>query len=160
MDSMAKIFFERAKNESRLASGLIIVSENLEIKRLMGVNDSDTFYSASISHAYYSIFYAAKALLLTENVKTAMPEEHKKTYNEFKKIFVDSGKLDLELLKIYSELIVRADELLGIFKTEKGKRSDFTYKTIPQANKIPADESVENATKFLFHTTNYLEKIK
>ncbi len=86
MDSMAKIFFERAKNESRLASGLIIVSENLEIKRLMGVNDSDTFYSASISHAYYSIFYAAKALLLTENVKTAMPEEHKKTYNEFKKI--------------------------------------------------------------------------
>jgi len=38
---------------------------------------------------------------------------------------------------------------LGIFKEEKWKRGHYTYKTIPQANKGPAEESIENAKTFL-----------
>ncbi|MEM3127286.1 MAG: hypothetical protein QW331_04445 [Candidatus Woesearchaeota archaeon] len=112
------------------------------------------------SHSYYSIFYVAKALLLTEGVKTEVPEEHKKTYEAFKKIFVDSERLDLELFRIYQKMMIRAEELLGIFEIEKGKRAKFTYKTIPQANKEPAEESLMNAAKFLQNCNTYLEKSK
>ena len=52
-----------------------------------------------------------------------MPDVHKKTYEIFKAEFVDSGILDIELLKIYEKMIVRADELLQIFKDENGKRT-------------------------------------
>ena len=51
------------------------------------------------------IFYSAKALLMTEGLKTEAPEIHKKTFDLFKSTFVDTGKLDLELLKIYKEMI-------------------------------------------------------
>ena len=44
-----------------------------------------TFYSSVISHSYYSIFYAAKALLLKKGLKTESPNVHTKTYFIFKK---------------------------------------------------------------------------
>lgn len=100
-----------------------------------------SFYSSVISHSYYAIFYAAKALLLTKKIATKSPEVHKNTFNEFKINFVDTNELDVSFLKIYKKMLVRADELLGIFKDEKWKREHFTYQTIPQANKEPAEDS-------------------
>jgi len=50
------------------------------------------------------------------------------------------GILDVNLLTIYKKMMVRADQLLQIFKDEKWKRGHFTYETIPQANKDPADD--------------------
>ena len=108
-----------------------------------------TFYSSAISHSYYAIFYAAKAILLTKGIVTSMPGAHKKTYEAFKSEFVDSGVIDIELLKIYQKMIVRADELLQIFKDEKWKRGHFTYQTIPQANREPAGQSIKNAMVFV-----------
>ncbi len=113
-----------------------------------------TFYSAVISHSYYAIFYSAKALLIKKDIETKSPEIHKKTFEEFKKNFVDTKELDLELLKIYRKMIVRADELLEIFKDEKWKRGHFTYQTIPQANKEPAEDSIKNAKFFVSHIAN------
>jgi len=160
MDSEVKIYLSRAENELRLAKAVFKLSADERIKDELGVLMEDTFYSASISHSYYSIFYAAKALLLTKGMKTASPNVHSKTYDEFKKLFVDTGELDLELLKIYDKMIVRADDLLGLFKVEKSKRGDFTYKTIAQANIEPANESIENSKKFLANIKNVIEKPK
>ena len=112
-----------------------------------------TFYSSAISHSYYCIFFGAKAILLTKNIKTKAPEVHKKTFEAFKEHFVESGVLDVELLNIYKKIIVKADELLQIFKDEKWKRGHFTYQTIPQANMEPAQQSIENAKKFLKNIT-------
>jgi uncharacterized protein (UPF0332 family) len=98
-------------------------------------------------HSYYGIFYGAKAYLAKKGIKVSAPEEHKKTFDEFKQ-FVESGKLDVELLKIYQEALVRAEYLLGLFKEEKKKRGEFTYRTMPQANKEPAKESLEHAKIF------------
>ncbi len=53
-------------------------------------------------------------------------------------------------------MIVRAETLLEIFKTEKRKRGDFTYNTIPQANVEPAEESIKNAKEFIKHCNVYL----
>lgn len=77
-------------------------------------------------------------MLLTKNIETEAPDVHKKTLNSFKEEFIDSGLLDAKLLIIYKQMIIRAETLLEIFRTEKRKRGEFTYNTIPQANFEPA----------------------
>ncbi|MDI6738317.1 MAG: hypothetical protein QME12_07445 [Nanoarchaeota archaeon] len=148
MDSKALLYLERAKNELDLAGAIFKVSTKPEIKLLLELKEDATFFSDAISNAYYCIFYCAKAFLCSKGIITEPPEEHQKTYAEFEK-FVLSGEIDVELLNIYESLVVRADELLGIFKWEKSKRGKFTYRKLPQANIEPAIESISNAEKFL-----------
>ena len=148
MDSMIEIYLNRANNEILLAQSIKRLSETPEDKENFNLPSDITFYSSVISHSYYSIFYAAKAILLTKDIKTYPPEVHKKTYDKFKETFVDTGILDVNLLTIYKKMIIKADQLLQIFKTEKKKRGEFTYTTIPQANKDPANDSLDHARTF------------
>lgn len=101
-----------------------------------------------ISHSYYCIFFSAKAILAEEDIETAAPEVHKKTIEAFENSLVKTGKLDTQLLTIYKKMMIRADELLGIFSKEKKKRGEFTYQKLPQANRDPAQESFDNASLF------------
>ncbi len=158
MDSMVEIYINRANNELLASESLKKLSEESQEKLHFELPSDITFYSAVISHAYYSIFYATKAILLTKNIKTASPEIHKKTYEEFKKTFVDTGLLDVRLLEIYQKLIIRADQLLQIIKDEKWKRGHFTYETIPQANQKPAHDSINNAKFFISNITRIIKK--
>lgn len=158
MDLMVRIYLERAENELLVAKTLKKVTENNETKKYLELEEGTTFYSSVISHSYYSIFFTAKAILLSKSIKTEMPDVHKKTYEEFKKHFVETGILDVRLLEIYQKMAIRADELLEIFKDEKWKRGHFTYQTIPQANKEPAEHSVQNASVFLKNIKLILEK--
>lgn len=158
MDSLVSIYLQRSRNEVNAAKLLFAVSNSVDKKIEFQLEEDTTFYSAVISHSYYAIFYAAKAILLSKGFKTDMPDVHKKTFEEFKKNFVDAGLLDVELLKMYEKLVVRADVLLGIFKDEKWKRGHFTYQTIPEANKEPAEQSIQNAVTFLKNIVLVLEK--
>lgn len=158
MDLMAELYLERANNEHLLAEAIKKISETDDVKKELRLPEKITFYSAAISHSYYAIFYSAKAALITKKIETKSPEIHKKTFEEFKKQFVESGILDTELLIIYKKMIIRADELLQIFKNEKWKRGHFTYSTIPQANQKPAEESIKNATKFIKNIRTILDK--
>jgi uncharacterized protein (UPF0332 family) len=156
MDS--KLFIHRAENEIKLAEIIFAISEKLSIqKEIFKVNEPETYFSAAIAHSYYSIFYSAKAYLAKKGIVISAPEEHKKAFDEFKKL-VETGELDVELLKIYQEAIVRAEYLLGIFKEEKKKRGEFTYRTMPQANKEPAKESIEHSKTFFKHMIALLQK--
>lgn len=149
MDS--KLYIHRAENEIKLAGIIFAISEEPNIqKETFEINDPETYYSAVIAHSYYSIFYGAKAYLAKKGIEISAPEVHKKAFAEFKK-FVESGELDVELLKIYQEALIRAEYLLGIFKEEKKKRGEFTYRTMPQANKEPAKESIEHTKIFFKH---------
>ncbi len=143
-----KLYLHRAENEIKLAEIIFAISEEPEIqKETFKINYPETYFSAVITHSYYSIFYGAKSYLIKKGIEITAPEEHKKSFDEFKK-FVESGELDVELLKIYQEALVRAEYLLGIFKEEKKKRGEFTYRTMPQANREPARESIEHAKTF------------
>lgn len=148
MDSQVKILTERAETELVLAEKIRIISEDKEIKHLLKIADEMTFYSAVISHSYYSIFYASKAYLLNKGIKINAPAEHLQAYEEFKK-FVDNKEIDYELLRIYQDALIKAEVLLKIFKNEKEKRTNFTYNTISQANKAPAEESISNSKIFI-----------
>ena len=154
MSDEAELYLQRAENELVAAQMLFEVSSNSALQKEQFKLEKDfTFYSTVISHSYYSIFYSAKAILIKDGVKTEAPEVHKKTLEAFEKYMVSTGKLDIELLKIYQKMIVRADVLLGIFFVEKRKRGEFTYQTLPQANKEPAQESLSNAS-FFFKNIN------
>jgi len=151
MDSDTKLYLERAQNELKLAEIVMQISINKDIQtKIPEIDKPDTYFSSVITHAYYSIFYTAKAYLIIKGIITKAPEEHKKTYDEFRRL-VSQGIVDKELLRLYEEVLVKAEELLGIFKIEKKKRGEFTYQRIAQANLEPAKESLKNAKTFLKH---------
>ena len=157
MDSDTKLYLERANNELKLAEIVMQISINKDIQtQIPEIDRPDTYFSSVISHSYYSIFYTAKAYLIMKGIKTKVPEEHKKTYEEFRKL-VSQGIVDEELLRLYEEVLIKAEKLLGIFKIEKKKRVEFTYKRIAQANLEPAKESLENAKTFLKHIRRLCE---
>ncbi len=106
MDSI--LYLERAENELELAKVIFTITNEKNIQEnIFGLKQPLTFFSAVISHSYYSIFYAAKSYLLTKGIKTDSPEEHKKTFEEFKKL-VEKGIIDVELLKIYEEMYMHS----------------------------------------------------
>ncbi len=151
MDSDTKLYLQRAQNELKLAEIVMQISINKDIQtKIPEIDKPDTYFSSVISHAYYSIFYTAKAYLIMKRIITKAPEEHKKTYEEFKKL-VSQGIVDKELLILYEEVLIKAEKLLGIFKIEKKKRGEFTYQRIAQANLEPAKESLKNAKTFFKH---------
>ena len=155
MDSKVELYLKRSRTEINMAILLIKLSSNKQLHEF-DIPEEETFYSGVISHCYYSIFYSAKAMLLTKGIEREGPEIHKKTLNDFKEQFIDTGLLDAKLLLIYKKMIVKAESLLEIFKIEKRKRGDFTYNTIAQANIEPANESLENAKIFFKYCNAFL----
>ena len=148
MDSNIKLLLERAENELDLAKMIYTTTEDKNIQtEVFHLGKVQTFYSSVISHSYYCIFYSVKAYLLMKGTKTEAPEIHKKTFKAFKK-FVSEGAVSEELLKIYEDVLIKAETLLEIFKSEKRKRGEFTYQKIAQANREPANQSLENAKTF------------
>ena len=157
MNDEAELYLQRAENELVAAQMLFDVSSNSTLQREQFKLEKEfTFYSMVIGHSYYSIFYSAKAILIRVGIKTDAPEVHKKTLEAFEKYLVSTGKLDMEMLKIYQKMMVRADDLLGIFSMEKRKRGEFTYQKLPQANREPAEESLHNALFFFKHINKIL----
>ena len=159
MNGETELYLQRAENELIAAQVLFDISSNTKLQRdQFKLEKNFTFYSSVINHSYYSIFYSVKASLIKIGIKTDAPEVHKKTLEAFENYLVKTGKLDVELLKIYREMVVRAEELLGIFSKEKGKRGKFTYQKLPQANREPAKESFDNASFFFKNINKILRK--
>ncbi|HLC72009.1 MAG TPA: hypothetical protein VJH37_00335 [Candidatus Nanoarchaeia archaeon] len=158
MDSRVNLWLSRANNELTMAQILKRVSEEPELKKEFQIHSSSTFYNGVISHAYYAIFYAARAALLLEKVEVKAPKIHTKAYNRFKNVFVDTGKLNRHLFKYYTSTFVMAGDLLQIMEKEKKKRSEFTYNTISTANQAPSEESITNALQFISHIKTFIQQ--
>ena len=159
MSDEAELYLQGAENELIAAQIFFEISSNPILQKEQFKLEKDfTFYSIVIGHSYYSIFNSAKAILIKNGIKTEAPEVHKKTLDAFETYLVKTGKLDMELLKIYKKIVVRADSLLGIFSSEKRKRGEFTYQKLPQANQEPAQESLNNASFFFKNINKVLRK--
>jgi len=156
MDIRVKGYLDRAENELILAKANFELSTEARAKEMLKIPLNKTFFNNVISESYYSIFYSAKAYLISEGLVTSAPEEHKKTYDEFKKI-VESKKLDRQLAEIYEEESNKAETLLRIFFDEKRNRGRFTYNLNANANLPFAESSIKNARKFLSTIKNLLE---
>mgnify|MGYP001567241458 CR=1 FL=1 len=155
MDSEVKLYLERAENKIIIAKASFEISLDNNKKEQLGIPINQTFFNDVISHAYYAIFYSAKAYLISKEIKTKAPEEHKKTYEEFKKII--ASKLNNQLVDIYDTETTKAEVLLNIFFTEKRKRGRFTYNIKSEANIPYARESIDNAVKFVSIIKNIID---
>ncbi|MDI6737917.1 MAG: HEPN domain-containing protein [Nanoarchaeota archaeon] len=82
------LHFNRAENELKQAKILFEVSLREKLKLEIDILPDDTFYSGAIAHAYYAIFFATKALLLTNGIKTKSPNIHKATLDAFAYYFI------------------------------------------------------------------------
>lgn len=158
MDSKVNLLMDRAENEIFAAQALKKLSEEASLKKEFEFSPSVSFYSSVINHSYYAIFYSAKAYLTAKNIPLKSKQgQHQQVYFEFKKL-VEKGIIEKELLRIYEEVKIRAESLLDILKTERAKRTNFTYETIPQANKQPAEDSLKNALFFISHIREFLRE--
>lgn len=143
------LYLERAENEIVLSNIIFNISNDKNLQSsVFEIVPARTFYSAVITHAYYSMFYAAKAYLIKNKIFVNAPNEHVKVYEAFSQL-VDEGKVDVELLRIYSSIAFKAEVLLHFLQVEKRKRGNFTYHTLSQANQAPAKESIDHAQIFL-----------
>lgn len=157
MDSEVKIMIDRADNELIAAKALKKLSEDAKAQQELNVPNKTTFYSSVISHSYYSIFYAARAYLISKKIKLSSEQGvHQQVYFQFKKAIVEepAGK---DMLELYEEIKTKAEVLLDILTDEKMKRKRFTYETISQANKSPAEESIKNASTFFSHILGFIK---
>ncbi len=156
MDLRVSLLMDRAANEIFAAKALKKLSEEEQLKKEFEFPNSVSFYSSVINHSYYAIFYSAKAYLIFKNIPLKSTQgQHQQVYFEFRKL-VEKGIIEKELLRIYEEIMVKAEALLDILKTEKTKRTNFTYETIPQANKEPAEDSLNNALFFISHIKEFI----
>ena len=156
MDSDIELSLERAQNEILLARAVRLLTEDAKLKReVFKLDEKITFYSGVIEHAYYAIFYAARAYVVSKGVNLPEQGVHNAVYLAFRK-FVRQGKINEEMLALYDEVKIKAETLLEIFESEGENRTKFTYKTLAQANKKPADDSIENATTFVLEIKGLL----
>ena len=70
MKPLATLYLERANNELAAAEVLFQISDKSEMQKQFELEKTFTFYSGVISHAYYSIFNAAKAILAEDGTET------------------------------------------------------------------------------------------
>ncbi len=159
MDSTIDLCIKRADNELVLAAIVNQISQEAPLKKeTFRIAEELTFYSAVIEHSYYAIFNSAKAYLISKGITFANKRgQHQKVYHKFK-YFVKKKVIDSELLKMYEEVKGRADELLGILQEERKKRGEFTYEKLPQANREPAEQSLNNARLFVSHIKRFIQK--
>ncbi|MCD6189444.1 MAG: HEPN domain-containing protein [Thermococcus sp.] len=96
----------------------------------------------AISRAYYSMFHAAKALLLTKGIN---PKKHSGVVRMFGLHFVDEGFIE----KIYAKYLTSAFTLRS--------RADYDIYYTPSPEE--AKDIVENAERFLERIKRALEEL-
>jgi uncharacterized protein (UPF0332 family) len=85
---------------------------------------------------------------------------HFATMISFAKHYIVNNELEAELFSIYEDAENKAKELLDIYEEEKKKRGIFQYHRLSKDNLGPAQESLDNAKKFLDTVKEVLVKNK
>ena len=129
MDEKAKIlingYLEKAEKKLEVA------------KRLLASGD----YEDAISRAYYAVYHATQALLLTEGQHA---ETHKGVVTLFGLLFVKTGKFSKNFGKYLANL--KDDRESGVYEV-------FTY-----IDEETAQAAMNEATEFIAEAKHYLEK--
>lgn len=113
--------------------------KKLEVaKRLFETED----YEDAVSRAYYAVYHATQALLLTEGEKA---ETHKGVVTLFGLLFVKTGKFKKNLGKYLANL--------------KDDRESGDYEVFSYIDKETAESALNEATEFLMESKKYLSDI-
>jgi uncharacterized protein (UPF0332 family) len=166
-------FMKNAESSLQTASILQEISDQQALKSTMKVGDDFESYLWVIVSSYYSMFYAATALLASQGVRAAGQIVHKVTADAMIHFFVSNEKL-ARLLEQYEEaksvgleLIGReelmksmqrkADELIVAYESERKKRSRFQYDIGVQVKRGYAQTSLQRAREFVFEISKIVK---
>jgi hypothetical protein len=97
-------------------------------------------YEDAVSRAYYAVFHAAQALLLTEGERA---ETHKGVVTLFGLLFVKTGKFKKDLGKYLANL--------------KDERESGDYEVFSYIDRETAETAIEEAREFIRETQAYLK---
>lgn len=98
-------------------------------------------YEDAVSRAYYAVFHAAQALLLTEGEKA---ETHKGVVTLFGLLFVKTGRFKKNLGKYLANL--------------KDDRESGDYEIFSYIDKDTAENAIEEAKEFIAESKRYLNE--
>lgn len=168
-DNTAKRFvsFFTGNAESSLETAALLyrISDDEAVKDSLRVSYEFESYLWVIVSSYYSMFYAATALLAREGIKARGEIVHKVTADALIHFFITNRKL-AKLLEEYDEakdvvgdlvgreefmkrIEMRANELIVAFESERRKRSKFQYDTGVFVKKGYASTSLARAKQFV-----------
>lgn len=99
-------------------------------------------YEDAVSRAYYAVFHAAQALLLTEGERAGT---HKGVVTLFGLLFVKTGKFKKDLGKYLANL--------------KDERESGDYEVFSYIDRETAETAIEEAKEFIKETQAYLKGI-
>ncbi len=116
--------------------------------------------------SYYSMFYAANAVLLQLGYKTGSKIVHKVTSDALIVLVLDKIKKSLleeyestkeDALEIAS---IRSEELVSFYALEMEKRSQFQYNMIESIQEQKAKTSLKRAKEFILEMKKLLPEFK
>lgn len=159
-------FMANAESSLRTASVLQQISDEAALKETLKVGLEFESYLWVIVSSYYSMFYAATAILAEQGVRALGQIVHKVTADALIHFFGSNARL-ARLLEEYEEAQMvglelvgreelmkkmerKADELIVSYESERKKRSRFQYDIGVQAKRGYAQASLERARTFVF----------
>jgi len=166
-------FMANAESSLRTASILQEISDENVLKETLKVGSDFESYLWVIVSSYYSMFYAATAILAKQGIRATGQIVHKVTADALIHFFASNEKL-AKLLEQYEEaqtvglelvgreelmkrMQKKADELIISYESERKKRSKFQYDIGVQAKRGYAQTSLERARNFVFEIRKILK---
>ncbi len=166
-------FMANAESSLRTASILQEISDENSLKETLKVSSDFESYLWVIVSSYYSMFYAATAILAKQGIRATGQIVHKVTADALIHFFASNEKL-ARLLEQYEEaqtvglelvgreelmkrMQKKADELIISYEGERRKRSKFQYDIGVQAKRGYAQTSLERARDFVFEIRKLLK---
>ena len=166
-------FMKNAESSLQTASILQEISDQQPLKSTLKVSNDFESYLWVIVSSYYSMFYAATALLASQGMRVTGQIVHKVTADALIHFFVSNEKLaklleqyeeakaaSLELIgreELMKSMQKKANELIVAYESERKKRSRFQYDIGIQAKRGYAQTSLNRAREFVFEINKILK---
>lgn len=169
-------FMSNADSSLETASLLFQVSDDAKARDQLRMRQDFESYLWVIVSSYYSMFYAATALLASQGIKAKGDVVHKVTADALIHFFISNKRLaklmaeyeeakdvSLELIgreELLKRIDSRANELILGFDRERRKRSRFQYDVGVVVKRAFAETSLNRAREFLFEIRKVMGSIR
>ncbi len=162
---LVPFFMDQAERSLRTASVIFELSTDTAAKDAMRLEKGFESHLWVIVTSYYSMFYAALALLARQEIRVGRHLVHRVVADALIHFFISNKRL-AKMLETYEEvrdasleltgreellkrLEKRADELVVAYERERVKRSKFQYDVGEMAKRGYAETSLQRARDFV-----------
>ena len=171
---LVSFFMDQAERSLRTASLIFELSTDSAAKDTMRLERDFESHLWVIVTSYYSMFYAALALLASQGIRAGRQLVHKVVADALIHFFISNKRLakmledyeeardtSLELIgreELMKHLEKRADELIVAYEREREKRSKFQYNVGEMAKRGYAETSLQRARDLVSEVRKILSK--